>query len=126
MKKILIVLGITLIVGTLLWQSEKPFGQGSEYNSFSSPTHATSSLGIYAWSNVLNADSGRQYMNFCNDGLGIVYLGLGATSTFASGSHTGIRINSGSCFEMSKNNMFTGIVYGLASSSTSTISSTYK
>lgn len=126
MKKILIVLGIILAMGTLLWRSESNFGQGSEYNSFSSPTQATSSLSIYSWSSVVAANSGRQYMMLCNEGPGNAYLGLGATSTFSSGSHVGVRVNSGSCYEMNKNNMFTGIVYGLASTSTSTISATYK
>jgi len=129
-KKIVIVCALFLILAVWVWQSERPkFGGGDVYNKYSSPTIATTSVGTALWSTIVTANSGREYAIFCNDSKvsnSAIYLGLGATSTPHANGIAGIAIPSATCYEMTLDKMFTGIVYAVASSSTSTLISTYK
>lgn len=124
MKKIILgVLAIIcLVVGVrYLWKSDAPLGVDVVY---SGPTMATSSVGIYSSSLVLGADSGRQFVSFCNYGASgdSLYLGFGATSTKPYGRV----ISSQACYQMTLENMFTGPIYSIASTATSTLLIIYK
>jgi hypothetical protein len=118
MKKI--VIALALFVGLLywLWRSDGTFG--SQPYSFSVPTMTSSSVGIYSSSLVLSADSGRTFASFCNNNHAsgdAVYLGLGATSTKPYGR----LIKSQECYQLHPEQMFTGPVYAIASTATTTL-----
>src|SRR5688572_26499215 len=105
-KKSLVILGVAVVVLIGLFFSRKPVAQplgGSDF-AFSSANHATSTVGIYAWTTVLSGDSSRGYISFCNDSLAAnsaIYLGLGATSTVSvAAGMTGIKIPSNTCYQM--------------------------
>lgn len=122
-----IVIGIFVLLGIWFWQSDKPFG-ASQALKFVSPTQATSTAGIYAWSRVLTADSSRVFASLCNASPAlpttndVMFIALGATST----PPYGITVSPGKCYEMTLDNMFWGDVYARASTSTSTLTSVYK
>lgn len=118
-----------LVAGFMLLgfkQREKPTGAGGGSGVQFYYTTATSTnftIGT-SWtanaSPLLPADSSRGYIDFCNNSIvanDAIYLGLGATSSSVSG----IRIPTGSCYEMTQANMFYGNIYAMASTSTSTL-----
>jgi hypothetical protein len=97
---------------------------GSDF-SFSAATSATSTVGIYSWTQVLAGDSSRGFAYFCNDNrtsTNNIYLGLGATSSVSAvAGNTGIMIPGNSCYRMTQSEMFYGIIYAIASSATSSL-----
>jgi len=126
-KKIVIVCALFLAVSIWLWQSERPkFGGGDVYNKYSSPTIASSSVATtWSTSAVVAGDSSRVYASFCNgstSSVADIYLGLGATSTGVSG----IKIPGNTCYEMTKDNMFTGAIYTIATPTVNTLFMIYK
>lgn len=137
MKNLLLGIGVIVLVALGLWglnskttqapdsvpQQEQRVGAGMPF-SYNSATQATSSIGIYSWSTVLSADSNRGYLSFCNDSRtanSAIYLGMGATTSVSSSGMYGRAIPSNTCYEMTLDNMFYGSIYGIASSSTSTL-----
>lgn len=125
MKKLIIGL---LVVGALLvafnqFNGSLQFGGDGVNFSYTSPTQSTTSVGIYNWETVLSADNSRGYATICdNANLSVssvnpVYLAFGATST----DPYGYRLGSGECYEMTRQNMFYGAVYAIASTSTTTV-----
>lgn len=125
MKKIigfLIVLGV-IVGGYFIFKpANKPNVGGYFINT---PTSATSTVGIYTQTSVMSADSARSFASFCNMTNAVpatndaVFLQLGATTT----GLTGLMIKPQECYEMTgeKGNLFTGIIYARASTSTTTL-----
>lgn len=116
-------LTVFLVFKPVVSPSQLPLGAAMPF-SYNSATQATSSVGIYAWSTVLPADSGRGYVSLCNDSRTAnsdIYLGFGATSTVSGSGMFGRAIPSNSCYEMTLDNMFYGNIYAIASSATSTL-----
>lgn len=127
---------VGIVILSLLWLGYTAFTSigkdglvgGSDYQ-YVAPTMATSSVGIYAWTSVLSADSSRGYVSFCNDSRitnSAIYLGFGATSTVSGLGMYGISVPSNTCYEMTLDKMFYGNVYAIASSATSTLLKLYK
>jgi hypothetical protein len=131
MKKVFITLAVLAFLGGLvaLYVTDKPKGQMAGGSSdpffYTASTQATSSIGTHLWSTVLSASSRRGYVSFCNESVAAnsaVFLSFGSTSTVSSLGIGGIRVASGSCYEMTSEKMFYGTIYGIATSSTSTLS----
>lgn len=92
--------------------------------SFSSTISASSTIGTTAI-DVLSASTTRQYAFFSNDGDANIYLFLGASTTAEVGK--GIRLNSsGGSYEINGNNLYTGIVSAISSSSDQNLTVVYK
>lgn len=126
-KQIVIVLLVAaaFLTGVFAFRSMSQKKEPNFGFFYTAPTQATSSVGLYAWATILSADSSRSYVALCNNGdAGVnannpIYLGLGATST----KPYGFRLASGECYEMDESNMFYGAIYGIASTSTTTLTS---
>jgi hypothetical protein len=125
MKKYIIICLVVILAFFVISRNQKKYGVDVVY---SAPTMATSSVGIYSSSLILAGDSGRQYASFCNATNSLpttndaLFLGFGATST----KPYGILIAPQKCYEMNLSNMFTGPVYAIASTATSTLLIIYK
>jgi hypothetical protein len=100
-------------------ESESMVGGQTFYDA---PTQATSTVGIYAATRVLTADTGRQYASFCNPSPTTTnFITLQVTAT-SSGAY-GILVPGTSCHQMSHEmgNLFAGEIWAKASTSTTTL-----
>lgn len=73
---------------------------------------------------VLSADTGRNYAYLCNaDTVAnqLIYLYFGTASTSAAVDE-GVRLNSGECFEIDSEFLWVGEIWGIASPSATSIS----
>lgn len=129
---LILVLAVAFIIGLAGYFAYKSHSfepiAGGDFSYFSS-TMATSSVGTYSWSTIVAADTSRGYASFCNDSRAAnsdIYLGLGGTSSVSTLGMAGIAIPSNTCYQMTQANMFTGIIYAIASSATSTLLQVYK
>jgi len=120
MKQLLVVLALIGAITLGIWGFTKPQplggGGGSPGTFFYDSASATTTAVGTSWSlsPILSANSGRGYLSFCNESTTAaagIYLGLGATTTSASG----IKIPGGSCYEMTPLKMFHGNIYAIAS-----------
>lgn len=123
MKYLIGIVAVIVLLGLL--GRGKNFGEGAPGFFYTSPTSVSSTVGIYNETNILTPSSGRGYVSFCNNSItanDAVYLGFNASSTRTSG----IRIPTGSCYEMTTLKMFTGYVYAIASTATTSLLTIYK
>lgn len=117
-----IFVGILVVVGYISFMQDSTvatFGDGmSIVSNTTKPTNASSSA--LTTSTLLVATStSRNYLLITNDSANTVYLGLGAAAV----SGKGIRLASGTSFEMkSGQNLFTAAIWGI---STATSNVTY-
>ena len=106
--------------------STSKFGDFGTPQIFSSPTMATSSVGIYTPVNLLANSGSVTYRELCNTSpttTNDLILELDATSTATGLSAPGILVPGNSCYKFSG---FTGNVYGIFTTNTATVSSLYK
>lgn len=121
MKKILITIGI-IVVLLLVGVTFKGGKTGAPINVLTSATNTSVSVSAATSTTVLTGDSGRTYAVFSNDSANVIYLFLGPTAT----ANKGVRIAVNGQYELANNNQYTGIVTAIASSSTSTLTVSYK
>ncbi len=129
-ESILLALVLTAIVAVGTWlggsHSAIKFGDFGTPQIFSSPTMATSSVGIYTPVNLLANSGSVTYRELCNTSptsTNDLILELDATSTATGLSAPGILVPGNSCYKFSG---FTGNVYGIFTTNTATVSSLYK
>ena len=118
------LIGVVLLGFKAFGPKQGPLGANGVPTFYNSSSLSTTTVGIYSWSTVLSADSSRTYVSLCNDSVAAnsaIFLGMGATSSVSRLGMAGIRVPSGSCYELTSDKMFYGVVYGIASSSTSTL-----
>jgi hypothetical protein len=128
MKKLFITIAAIAVLAAGYFFGQKPDSQmaGGERFNYKESTQATASAGLYGWTSVLSADSGRQYATICNNSIvanDSVYLYFGTASTTAVSPTrpNGYRLASGACYEMTNDKLYFGPVYAIASTATTTL-----
>ncbi len=92
-------------------------GSGGNVRYTKAPTNSIASCST-ASTLVLATSTARQYVAIVNDSATTTYLGLGVA---AVGSN-GIRLNAnGGSYELDANNLFTGAIYCISSSTSATV-----
>jgi hypothetical protein len=129
----LVVLVSIAVVAIGTWlgglHSAGKFGDAGMPNYYTSPTMATSSVGIYTPVNLIANSGSVSYRSICNTSpttTNDLMLELDATSSATGLSAPGILVPGNSCYEFLPNKLFTGNVYGIFTTSTATVSSLYK
>jgi len=121
----IILVGLGIFAGWVLFRSKTNTGFGVDYVNLitgSDVNHDSILVGTTV-TEITAHNSGRVYMDLCNDTYesSIVYLYFGKTSA----SHNfgqGVRLSAGDCFEIDSNFLYTGVIYGLASPSAASVS----
>jgi len=77
-------------------------------------TNASTTVASTTATSILSANYGRMYTTICNDdSANAVYLHLTATDT-AVMVQTGYKLTAGSCYTIGPDNLWMGVVYGIA------------
>jgi len=129
-KSLIFYIGISLIVGFLIGgiyydqgRSLQPLSGASDPNVIDAPTNTAVSVKSSTSTTVLPLDTGRRYAVIVNDSANTIWLKLGSAAT----ANSGIRLNAnGGAYEINEMNLYKGIITAIASSSTSTLTVTYK
>lgn len=136
MKNIILLIFAIIIIGFLggvladKFTANDPvdFGRGNVNMAFSDDATNGEVSVATSVTEVVSADSGRTWGYFCNADTAsdqLIYLYLGPTSASTSADiDTGIRLNSGECFEINSENLWLGPIWGIASPSATSISYT--
>lgn len=122
MNKITIYILIlaVMVVGVIAFIGFNKTDNLSGVQWYSGTTNTSSTISTTA-SSILSGDSGRTYVSIVNDGGNNVYLHFIATSTGVT-AQNGIRLNAnGGSFEIDQNNSYTGQIYAITQSGTSTL-----
>lgn len=133
MKKIILIVGILALMGAGFGigyiaapnpqPQQDPLGTLPHANVIDALTNTSVSVPSATSTVVLPLDLGRKYAVFVNDGSNDIYLFLGSPAVAGEG----IRLNSGGgAYEINELNLYKGIVTAIATSSTSTLTVTYK
>lgn len=89
--------------------------QGNGLVKFSSVSTSTSvSVATTTGTLLLSANPNRVYARFMNNGGSAIYLNLGGTSTVAA--LKGVRLDNLGVYEINQNNLYTGQISAIASS----------
>jgi hypothetical protein len=140
MKKILAGIVILLLLGGAVWSysslksENKPVGGGGFY-TFYDTSNATSSVGIYAWTLLATSTPDQGFHRICDSAQPAVnvnnpvYLVLTSSSTAPLPTPPyGTKLLSGDCYTLtgSTDSMFRGFIFARASTSTTTLTQTFK
>lgn len=125
MNKIIGIIAIVAIVAILLLNGNMSFGGVVQ----DAPTYSTASSTLYSLGHqlstkVLDSYSKRAYARICNDtansnGTQDIYLSFSSTAITATTSADQV-VLSGLCFEINRDNLYTGEVQIITETSTST------
>jgi hypothetical protein len=119
MKSIIkIIPGIVIAVGIVYFFSlNTQKSVGADINYFYDGTNSAVTVST-SNTTVLARNTGRQYAVIVNDGANPVYLSLGGTAV----ANSGIRLNAqGGSFEITNENLFGGVINGIATGGSSVV-----
>lgn len=123
-KKILVIAGIVLALlgaGTY-FSSSKSFGDSALPNTFLSATNSSVAVASATSTAIMSLNGVRQYAAICNDSANTIYLSFGSAAVASKG----YRLATTQCYEINNTKGYLGAIYGIASSSTSTVTTIEK
>lgn len=138
MTKDNVILAITAIVvvalgvflgGLFLPKNAPKLGDFGYQVYYSSPTMATTSVGIYTPVALMPASGSVTYRAVCNTSptsTNDLILQFDATSTVTGLSAPGMLVAGNSCLEFKSSNIFTGALYGIFTTNTATVETILK
>ena len=127
---IVIVLIIEIVILGMIFRKEaRPLGSADFNRIESGVTHSTAnisaSVGTATTNAVLSANPGRVYAMICNPSTDEITLQL-TSSTSGLVAKKGIVLDAKECYEIKPDNLYIGAIVGIASTSTSTITTIEK
>jgi hypothetical protein len=96
---------------------------------YTSPTQATSSVGLYTPVKLVSNSGSQTYVSVCNTSptsTNNLLLEFDATSTATGLSAPARLVPGNSCYDMTLSNMFLGNLYGIFSANTATVETLVK
>ncbi len=124
---------LVIFFGVLLALNFAPkpasFGEPASGLYYTSPTMATSSVGLYTPVNILANSGSRSYASICNTSptsTNDLLLEFDATSTTVGLNAPAMLVPGNSCYEMTNNKLFIGNLYAIFSTNTATVETLVK
>lgn len=98
------------------YKNQGEFGSVSTYNEITGGvTNSSSTVATTSATSVLSRNASRAWAELCNDDASNpAYLHF-ASATTSVAVKEGYKLGAGSCYQITKNNLYTGQIYGIAS-----------
>ena len=113
---------LTIILFFFLQGAKDTLGGVRNANVFSSATDSAVTVATSS-TTVLARDANRQYARICNDdGTNYVDINFSATAS----STTGFKLEKGECYEIKGENLYIGVISGIANSASVVLTVLYK